>query len=162
MTDSIFRDLHWINQNAAGRIGMDKPVANPHTRDTFDNDLTYFIIQQLEVIKKAIIALHEHLERKAAELQSIEKRLDGSALQGQLNHRQLAILRHAMDHPNAIYSIQEHQAAHNISYQTARTDLLKLSEQFKILSKRKYGNAFVFVAPPDLGQKLADAEPLSK
>jgi len=67
-------------------------------------------------------------------------------------------LRHALDHPNAIYSIQEHQAAHKISYQTARTDLLKLSDQFKILSKRKYGNLFVFVAPPDLGQKLVDVE----
>jgi len=126
--------------------------------ETDDNDLTYFILHQLEVIKKAINALHEHLEKKAAELHSIEKRLDGSALQGQLNHRQLAILRHALDHPNAIYSIHEHQAAHKISYQTARTDLLKLADQFKILSKRKYGNLFVFVAPPDLGQKLADVE----
>jgi Fic family protein len=126
--------------------------------ETDDNDLTYFIIHQLEVIKKAINALHEHLEKKAEELHSIEKRLDGSVLQGQLNHRQLAILRHALDHPNALYSIQEHQSAHKISYQTARTDLLKLSDQFKILSKRKYGSSFVFVAPPDLGQKLVDVE----
>ncbi|MGZ4981117.1 MAG: Fic family protein [Methylobacter sp.] len=126
--------------------------------ETDDNDLTYFIIHQLEVIKKAINALHEHLERKAAELHDIEKKLDGSVLQGQLNHRQLAILRHALDHPNAIYSIQEHQAAHKISYQTARTDLLKLADHFKILSKRKYGNLFVFVAPPDLGKTLADVE----
>ncbi|MGZ8904964.1 MAG: Fic family protein [Methylobacter sp.] len=126
--------------------------------ETDDNDLTYFIIHQLEVIKKAINALHEYLGRKAAELDAIEKRLDGSVLQGQLNHRQLFILRHALDHPNAIYSIKEHQAAHKITYQTARTDLLKLADQFKILSKRKYGNLFVFVAPPDLGQTLIDVE----
>lgn len=130
--------------------------------ETDDNDLTYFIIHQLEVIKKAINALHEHLERKAAELHDVEKKLDGSELQGQLNHRQLAILRHALDHSNAIYSIQEHQAAHKISYQTARTDLLKLSDQFKILSKRKYGSSFVFVAPPDLGQKLTEIEQVYK
>jgi Fic family protein len=126
--------------------------------ETDDNDLTYFIIHQLEVIKKAINALHEHLAKKAEELYTIEKRLDGSVLQGQLNPRQLAILRHAMDHPNTIYSIREHQAAHKISYQTARTDLLNLADQFKVLSKRKYGNSFVFVAPPDLGQALADVE----
>ncbi|MFA5019118.1 MAG: Fic family protein [Methylobacter sp.] len=126
--------------------------------ETDDNDLTYFIIHQLEVIKKAINALHEHLAKKAEELYTIEKRLDGSVLQGQLNPRQLAILRHALDHPNTIYSIREHQAAHKISYQTARTDLLNLADQFKILSKRKYGNSFVFVAPPDLGQTLADIE----
>ena len=126
--------------------------------ETDDNDLTYFIIHQLEVIKKAINALHEHLERKALELHDVEKKLDGSVLQGQLNHRQLAILRHALDHPNAIYNIKEHQAAHKITYQTARTDLLKLSDQFRILSKRKYGSSFIFVAPPDLGQKLVDVE----
>lgn len=126
--------------------------------ETDDNDLTYFIIHQLEVIKKAINALHEHLAKKAEELHSIEKRLDGSVLQGQLNPRQLAILHHALDHPNTIYSIREHQAAHKISYQTARTDLLNLADQFKVLRKRKYGNSFVFVAPPDLGQALADVE----
>ncbi len=130
--------------------------------ETDDNDLTYFIIHQLGVIKKAINALHEHLERKAEQLHVVEKRLDGSALQGQLNHRQLAILRHALDHPNAIYSIQEHQTAHKISYQTARTDLLKLADQYNILSKRKYGSSFIFVAPPDLGQKLIDVDKLSK
>ena len=122
--------------------------------ETDDNDLTYFIIHQLDVIKKAINALHDHLEKKAKEQYSIERQLDGSALQGQLNHRQLALLRHALDHPNALYSIQEHQAAHKISYQTARTDLLKLAEQFKLLGKRKYGNALVFVAPHNLGKQL--------
>ena len=126
--------------------------------ETDENDLTYFIIHQLEVIRKAIAALHRHLEKKSAELFEIEKLLNGSALHGQLNHRQLSILRHAMDHPNTIYSIQEHQSAHNISYQTARTDLLKLSDKFNILSKRKYGNSFVFVAPPNIGQRLSDIE----
>lgn len=123
-----------------------------------DNDLTYFIIHQLDVIKKAIEALHDHLERKAAEMHKIEKRLNGSMLQGELNHRQLGIIKHALDHPNGIYSIQEHQAAHKISYQTARTDLLKLSDKFKILNKRKYGASFIFIAPPDLGQKLFEID----
>ena len=124
--------------------------------ETDDNDLTYFIIHQLEVIRKAITALHHYLEKKAAELHEVEKILDDSVLQGQLNHRQLSILRHALDHPDTIYSIQEHQAAHKISYQTARTDLLKLSDEFKILSKRKYGNSFIFVAPPIWGKGFLD------
>lgn len=53
-----------------------------------------------------------------------------------------------MDHPTTIYTIQQHRAAHKLSYQTARTDLLKMADEFHILSKRKYGNAFVFLAPP--------------
>jgi Fic family protein len=126
--------------------------------ETDDNDLTYFIIHQLEVIKKAIAALHDHLDKKAADLHAIEKRLDNSILQGRLNHRQLGILRHALDHPNALYSIQEHQTAHKISYQTARTDLLALADTYKIFTKRKYGSAFIFIAPPDVGQSLVEVE----
>ncbi|WP_367156055.1 Fic family protein [Methylomonas sp. HYX-M1] len=126
--------------------------------ETDDNDLTYFIVHQLEVIRKAITALHQYLEKKAAEIFEIEQCLEGSALQGKLNHRQLAILRHALDHPTTIYTIQQHQAAHKLSYQTARTDLLKMADEFHILSKRKYGNAFVFLVPPDLEQKLTQLE----
>lgn len=126
--------------------------------ETDDNDLTYFIVHQLEVIRKSIAALHQHLEKKTAELFEMEKRLEGSGLQGKLNHRQLAILKHAFDHPATIYSIQEHQAAHKISYQTARTDLLKLADEYRLLSKRKYGNSFVFLVPTELGQKLTQLE----
>jgi Fic family protein len=122
--------------------------------ETDDNDLTYFLIHQLEVIRKSIQALYDHLKRKALEMEEVEKRLDDSYLQGSLNHRQLVLIRHALKHPGFEYCIQEHLSAHNISYQTARTDLLALSDKFNLLRKRKYGNSFVFVSPPDLNDKL--------
>jgi Fic family protein len=124
-----------------------------HT-ETDDNDLTYFLIHQLEVIRKSIQALQDYLRKKAVELEDVEKRLDNPFLQGSLNHRQLAIIKHALKHAGFEYSIQEHSMAHNISYQTARTDLLTLSDKFNLLRKRKYGNKFVFVSPPDLNEKL--------
>lgn len=126
-----------------------------HT-ETDDNDVTYFLIHQIEVIRKGVIALQNYLERKANEIEEAEKLLDASKAQGQLNHRQLSLLKHALEHPNAIYSIQEHQAAHAISYQTARTDLLKMSDKLNLLRKRKYGHSFVFVSPPDLKTRLSN------
>lgn len=126
-----------------------------HT-ETDDNDVTYFLIHQIEVIRKGVIALHNYLERKANEIEEAEKLLDTSKAKGQLNHRQLSLLKHALEHPNAIYSIQEHQAAHAISYQTARTDLLKMSDKLNLLRKRKYGHSFVFVSPPDLKTRLSN------
>jgi Fic family protein len=122
--------------------------------ETDDNDLTYFLIHQLEVIKKGVSELHAYLEKNAYELETVEKLLENSKTEGQLNHRQLSLLKHALEHPNAIYRIDEHQASHAISYQTARTDLLKMSEKLDLLRKRKYGNTFVFVSPPDLKAKL--------
>ena len=124
--------------------------------ETDENDLTYFLIHQMDVIKNGVSSLHEYLERKVNEIDEAEKLLENSRAQGQLNHRQLMLLEHALKNPNAIYKIQEHQASHAVSYQTARTDLLKMSDKLNLLRKRKYGHSFVFVAPADLMQRLSN------
>lgn len=128
-----------------------------HT-ETDSNDLTYFLIHQIEVIKKAVTALHHYLEKKAFELNEAEDLLEKSKTRGQLNHRQLSLLKHALDNPGAIYRIQDHKTSHRISYQTARTDLLKMSDDQKLLRKRKYGNAFVFIAPQNLKERLINGD----
>jgi len=124
-----------------------------HT-ETDSNDLTYFLIHQMDVIREGVSSLHDYLGRKATEIEEAEKLLDKSKAKGQLNYRQLSLLKNALKNPNAIYRIQEHQASHAISYQTARTDLLKMSDKLDLLRKRKYGNSFVFVSPPDLRSRL--------
>lgn len=129
-------------------------LAYLHT-ETDDIDVTYFLIHQLDTVKKAIERLHEYLARKAAETEDAEKLLDRTFLRGTLNHRQLALLDHVLKHPGFLYTIEGHKNSHNISYQTARTDLLKLSsEEVPLLRKRKQGNAFAFVAPVDLRKSL--------
>lgn len=120
-----------------------------HT-ETDGNDLTYFLIHQMGVIKSAVIALHDYLDKKAKEINEAEDLLDNSKARGRLNHRQLSLLKHALENPNSIYKIQEHMNSHSISYQTARTDLLTMADKLHLLRKRKYGNALVFVAPADL------------
>lgn len=125
-----------------------------HT-ETDESDLTYFLVHQIDVIKKGITSLHEYLHRKSMEIEEAEKLLDDTKAKGKLNYRQLSLLKHALKNPNSIYKIQEHQASHAISYQTARTDLLKMSNELNLLRKRKYGHSFVFVSPPDLREKLS-------
>lgn len=124
--------------------------------ETDENDLTYFLIYQANVIREGITSLHQYLNRKASEIEEAEKLLDKSKARGKLNHRQLSLLKHALKNLNSIYKIQEHQASHAISYQTARTDLLKMSDELNLLRKRKYGTSFVFVSPPDLKEKLIE------
>lgn len=124
-----------------------------HT-ETDDNDVTYFLSHQIDVIKKGVSVLQEYLANKTNEIEEVEKLLYNSKAQGQLNHRQLFLLKHALENPSSIYSIQKHQETHRISYQTARTDLLKMSDNLGLLRKRKYGHSFVFISPPDLKAKL--------
>ncbi len=153
---AMARQGYWLTEFISiSKIIKEAPVqyckAYLHT-ETDDNDVTYFLIHQMEVIRKGISALQQYLENKANEIEEVEQLLDNS--KAQLNYRQLSLLKHALENPNAIYSIQEHQAAHAISYQTARTDLLKMSDELCLLRKRKYGHSFAFILHADLKTQL--------
>ncbi len=122
--------------------------------ETDENDATYFILYQMRVILRAIRELHEYLARKAAEIHETERILEHSAtVRDDINHRQLALLNHALKNPGSVYTFASHRSAHGVSYQTARTDLLKL-RALGIVEQRRRGRAFRFLAPPDLRKRL--------
>jgi Fic family protein len=84
----------------------------------------------------------------------VERLLAASpALRARLNHRQRALLAHALKHPETAYRIDAHQRSHGIVYQTARMDLLELAE-LGFLIRFKDRKAYVFNAPADLAQRL--------
>jgi Fic family protein len=122
--------------------------------ETDDNDVTYFIVHQLEVISRAIIDLLEYLNKKSHEIKTVEQLINKSPdIQNMLNHRQIALINRALKDPGAIFYIESHRNSHNITYDTARTDLLKLAEM-GLLEKSKIGKAFVFSATANLKHKL--------
>lgn len=120
-----------------------------HT-ETDDNDLTYFILYHLKVIRDAITDLHKYIQRKAREVRQIDRRLRSTEF---LNHRQRDLLSHALRHPDHAYTIAGHRRSHNVVYQTARTDLLDLADR-GFLEKRKSGRALTFFVPVDLERRL--------
>jgi Fic family protein len=115
-----------------------------------DNDLTYFLLAQVKVILQAISSLHAYLERKAGEVGALQQRLEG--MEG-LNHRQLALLRHALRHPGYRYTVLSHQNSHGVSHQTARSDLQSLSAR-GLLIAGKDGRREIFRVPEDLAARL--------
>jgi Fic family protein len=120
-----------------------------HT-ETDHNDTTYFVLHQLDIIRRSIAALHTYLARKTQEQRDAERLLvRAGPLRSRLNSRQVALLTHALNHPGESYRVSQHQAVHNVVYQTARADLLDL-EHLGLLGKEKQGNAFVFYAIADL------------
>jgi Fic family protein len=122
--------------------------------ETDDNDATYFILFQLRVIVRAIEELHEYLARKASEMEETARLIRRShAIRERLNHRQLALLSHAMKNPGREYTIESHRSSHNVSYGTGRTDLLDLAKH-GLLTAQKSGRTFTFVAPTDLRTRL--------
>jgi Fic family protein len=120
--------------------------------ETDENDLSYFLHQQFDVIITSILSLYDYLSKKASELQKTRQLLRGP-IQTRLNHRQTALISHALKHPNNLYEIQSHRSSHGITYETARTDLHRL-EKLGLLTKSKRGNAFIFQSPSNLSERI--------
>lgn len=117
---------------------------------TDEHDLTYFVLYHLDVLRRSIDDLHKYLQKKMGELKRAEHLLEESS---SLNHRQTALLGHALRHEGADYTIGSHRRSHGVVYQTARTDLLQLAD-LGLLTKKRIGKAFVFYAPTDLEERL--------
>jgi Fic family protein len=118
--------------------------------ETDDNDLTYFILYHLETIRKAIRSLHEYIARKRKENRRVKELIRANTF---LNHRQVAILTHAIRNPRAIYTVKSHMNSHNVRHQTARTDLQDLSDK-GLLCKKVGGRAFKYTPADDLENRL--------
>jgi Fic family protein len=117
-----------------------------------DNDVTYFLVHQAEVIRRGILNLHAYIDRKTKELHDSEKLLRGWEY---LNHRQHALIIHALRHPGTLYSVEGHQRSHNTVYETARRDILGLSGiGLLAIAKKGRGRTRLFAAPPDLRQRI--------
>lgn len=118
--------------------------------ETDENDVTYFIVHQLEVIKKAIKSLRAYIARKSEEFKESEKFLrDWTSL----NHRQAALVSHALRHPDMTYTVEGHQRSQGTVYETARRDLLELV-QAGLFLKSQRGRTMIFRMSPDFSTRL--------
>jgi Fic family protein len=120
--------------------------------ETDDNDLTYFILYQLDIITRAITDLHRWLAHKAAELAKFQTAI--AATRG-LNHRQCALLIHAAKHPQQVYTIASHRQSNGVAYGTARSDLLQLAEENWLIQHTR-GRRMEFLPGPKL-RRVRDA-----
>lgn len=117
--------------------------------ENYDNDLTYFLMFQLEVTHKALNELHDRIRGMKEQL----SRISGLRVAIDLNLRQKALLDHALRHPTHVYTVKSHQLSHGITHQTARTDLLALVRK-KLLREAYSGRPRQFMPAKDLLTRL--------
>jgi Fic family protein len=114
-----------------------------------DNDLTYFLMFQLDVTQKALADLHRRLHA----LSESQQRMKSIQLAAALNSRQRDLLDHALRHPNQVYTFESHQGTFGVTYQTARTDLLDLAAR-GLLVETGSRKPRKFLPAPELPRKL--------
>ncbi len=113
--------------------------------ETDDNDVTYFIYDQIQLIVRAINELIEHINRKQKEYYDFMLLFEDSKVSHRLSHRQKEILKKAAKNPGKIFTVKEIQNKYGVSTNTARTDLQKLADcQFLVESKN--GRASLYIA----------------
>lgn len=122
--------------------------------ETDANDTIYFILNQLKMLRTAIDDLFTYLRRKAQEVRDLEQQL---RVRDDLNNRQLALLGHALRHPGERLTIEAHQTANRVVYQTARTDLLGLVQR-GFLEQGKAGKKLYFTPVRDLSRRLSSSK----
>jgi Fic family protein len=118
--------------------------------ETDENDVTYFLLYQTDVICRTIRELDEYVTRHQKSLDEAQNTLHGLAF---LNHRQRELINHALNSANAVFTTRGHRTTHNISYETARKDLTDLAQR-KLLRARKTDKTWTFVPGTDLRNRL--------
>lgn len=151
---SMLRSGYWLAEFISiSRLIYQQP--EPYRRaflfvESDPQDATYFVRQQLGLIRSAIDELHGYVDRKRRELdamRSLVRRRDD------LNNRQLALLDHALRHPDAAYTHESHATSNRLSIMAARSDLQSLVAA-RLLTQEKHGKKFVYRPVPKLEAKL--------
>ncbi len=118
--------------------------------ETDENDLTYFLLYHADIVRRSIEELKAYIGRRSDELRLLQAKLRGM---DSLKPRQRDLMSHAIRHAEARYTVESHQASHNVSRQTSNNDLLEL-ERKGLLRRIRDGRQHYFRPSVDLERKL--------
>ena len=118
-----------------------------------ENDLTYFLYYQADIILRAMEELFNYLDEKSREFEDVVNLLENSILSDSLNFIQKNIVKKAMKNPGRIFTVKEISNAYEISDNTARK-YLKLLSKLKLLAPIKEGRVVKYIALADIKDVL--------
>ncbi len=116
-----------------------------------EQDATYFVLQQLDVLQQAQGELSAYIERKTLANATLRSRIRNRQ---DLNHRQIALLDHALRHPEVQYTHESHANSHHTSIVTARADLQNLVRAGFLVGPIRVGKRFIYSPVDGLGAQL--------
>ncbi len=146
----LFEYITISNEIRKKKNGKSYYYAFLHTeRD--DEDLNYFISDQLLTISVAITSFHEYIRNKKKEQDSLLTNLNSHL---NLNARQKQLLTSMLKDSDMVVTFESHANNFRVARQTARTDLLSLAN-LGYLIHSKQGKTNIFRAAPELKNRLS-------
>lgn len=115
-----------------------------------ENDLTYFVIYNLNSIHKALEDLKKYIQRKSAERQNAMTLLRNT----NFNNRQILLIQEVIQDHFVYFTVQQVQNRFGVSNQTARNDLNGLVSA-GIFQERKSGARIQFLPIKGFKKKIA-------
>lgn len=128
-------------------------LAFAHT-ETDDGDLTYFLLNQLGVLRRATTDLAAHLDERAERFKTLHAALTNAET---LNHRQQEVLMYLVRKPHRPVTVTGHQHSHNVTYLTARKDLQDLQSR-GYLRRVRVGKTDRYLPTDDLVRRIVPRE----
>lgn len=114
-----------------------------------EGDLTYFFLEQAQIVSRAIDELDAYLARKSQQVRQAAVLLRGTGL----NHRQVAVVESFLRDPGGSVTVESHRRDFGVVPQTARTDLRDLEDR-GLLSSHRSGRRVVWFPVPDLADRV--------
>jgi len=118
-----------------------------------DNDLTYFIYYQVEIIIRAIDELLGYLQAKSREFEEIATLLADSKIGSKLNFVQKDIVKKSLKTPGRLFTAKEISNDYDIAQNSARKYLNELVK-YKILATFKDGRRANYIALANIRESL--------
>lgn len=149
---------YWLLEYVSiSRVIVKKPVQYARAylyTEQDDNDLTYFINYNLDVVDTALQELKNYVAEKRKEKESLYKFLS----LGNINRRQAILLNQFSQDAKKTTSIKEAMNTFGVVYQTARSDLLLL-ENMGFLKKKTVGRKkLLFMRADSFEKRLKESK----
>lgn len=119
------------------------------------NDLTYFIDFQLDIILSSFEDLQHYLKGKTDEFNQILEILENSRFSNILNFVQKDLIKKATKEPGRVFTVKETANSYAISENTARTYLNFLTKN-KLFLQTKDGRTRLYMSPSNLKSRLLE------
>lgn len=141
--------LGWAVREGYTLLGIADPQLRFQSSSAAMGDETARFVSNLEVIHDAELLGETRLRQRMERYNDVMSRFQHL----DINHRQAFVLDRAMHRPDTAFTIKHHARTRQLSYGTARQDLMRLADM-GYLEQGKRGHAFVFTLSQDARDRL--------